>query len=121
MFISEQVLYSKEELKQHNKSGDATGALAESGFRGHPQCRFCRKSFYGDNELFSHMQQNHEQCHLCRRARPEKYVYYRDYAELDGALGVSEEGTHHWVQVFFITAHQTDAYCITCMLSRDIA
>ena len=79
------MLYSKEELKQHSKSGDATGPLAESGFRGHPQCRFCRRSFYGDNELFAHMQQNHEQCHLCRRARPEKYVYYRDYAELDGA------------------------------------
>ena len=80
------MLYTKEELKQHAKMGDVTGPLAESGFRGHPQCRFCRKSFYGDNELFSHMQQNHEQCHLCRRARPDKYIYYRDYAELDGAL-----------------------------------
>ena len=84
VFISEQMLYTREEMKQHMKVGDVTGALAESGFSGHPQCRFCRRSFYGDNELFAHMQQNHEQCHLCRRARPDKYVYYRDYAELDG-------------------------------------
>jgi E3 ubiquitin-protein ligase ZNF598 len=58
--------------------------MAEAGFKGHPSCRFCRKPFYGDNELFMHMQQTHEQCFLCRRARPDKFVYYRDYAELEG-------------------------------------
>ncbi len=31
-----------------------------------------------------HMQTKHETCFLCRRARPEKYVYYKDYAELEG-------------------------------------
>ena len=30
-------------------------------------------------------QSAHEQCFLCRRARPDRYVYYRDYAELEGA------------------------------------
>ncbi len=60
------------------------GPMAEAGFKGHPSCRFCRKPFYGDNELFMHMQQTHEQCFLCRRARPDKFVYYRDYAELEG-------------------------------------
>lgn len=47
-------------------------------------CRFCRKRFYGDNEIFAHMQQQHEHCFLCRRERPDKYVYYRDYNELEG-------------------------------------
>ena len=55
-----------------------------SGFKGHPSCRFCRKACYGDNELFAHMQSAHEVCFLCRRARPDKYIYYRDYAELEG-------------------------------------
>ena len=56
VFIPEQQVYSKQELDRHNKSGDPTGPLADSGFKGHPQCRFCRKRFYGDNELFLHMQ-----------------------------------------------------------------
>ena len=81
MFISEQVLYSKEELKQHSKSGDATGPLAESGFRGHPQCRFCRRSFYGDNELFAHMQREHYSCHVCLRRRGD-YNYFRSAPDL---------------------------------------
>ena len=84
VFISEQVLYTEKELKQHGRAGDVTGALAESGFSGHPSCRFCRRQFYGDTELFVHMHQTHEQCFLCRRARPDKYVYYRNYAELEG-------------------------------------
>ncbi len=70
------------------RSGDLTGPMAESGFKGHPQCQFCRKRFYGDNELFVHMQSAHEQCFLCRRARPDRYVYYKDYNELEGAVCV---------------------------------
>ena len=50
--------------------------------------RFCRKRFYGDNEIFTHMQQKHEHCFLCRRERPDKYVYYRDYNELEGTSWV---------------------------------
>ena len=56
VFIPEQQLYTKQELDRHLKSGDTAGPLAESGFKGHPQCRFCRKRFYGDSELFLHMQ-----------------------------------------------------------------
>ncbi len=88
VFISEQAVYTPADLKVHARSGDLTGPLAEAGFKGHPSCGFCRKPFYGDNELFNHMQQSHEQCFLCRRARPDKYVYYRDYAELEGHFPV---------------------------------
>jgi hypothetical protein len=56
VFIPEQQVYNKGELDRHLKSGDVSGPLAESGFKGHPQCRFCRRRFYGDNELFLHMQ-----------------------------------------------------------------
>ena len=56
VFIPEQQAYNKGDLDRHLKSGDTSGPLAESGFKGHPQCRFCRRRFYGDNELFLHMQ-----------------------------------------------------------------
>ncbi len=89
VFISEQVVYTAADLRVHARTGDLTGPLAEAGFKGHPSCRFCRRQFYGENELFMHMQQAHEQCFLCRRARPDKYVYYRDYAELEGEHALS--------------------------------
>jgi hypothetical protein len=42
VFISEQVLYSKSDLERHMRTGDDEGPMAESGFKGHPICRFCR-------------------------------------------------------------------------------
>lgn len=47
-------------------------------------CRFCRTRFFSDSELFIHMQSAHEQCFLCRRAHPDRYIYYKDYNELEG-------------------------------------
>ena len=66
------------------RSGDVTGPMAESGFKGHPQCRFCKSRFFGDGELYIHMQSAHEQCFLCRRAHPDRFIYYKDYNELEG-------------------------------------
>ncbi|GBF91964.1 hypothetical protein Rsub_04688 [Raphidocelis subcapitata] len=84
VFISEQVLYSRRDLDRHNRTGDDAGPLAEAGFKGHPPCHFCRTRFFDSNELYTHMERSHEHCFLCRRAAPSKYVYFRDYAELDG-------------------------------------
>ncbi|KAL4444334.1 hypothetical protein ABPG75_012071 [Micractinium tetrahymenae] len=83
VFISEQQVYTKGELERHLRGGDVEGPMAVSGFKGHPECRFCRRRFYGENELFQHMHSAHEQCFLCRRANPNKYVYYRDYPDLE--------------------------------------
>ena len=46
--------------------------------------RFCKKRFFGENELWHHMERDHERCHLCKRAHPDRFVYFRDYAELEG-------------------------------------
>ena len=46
--------------------------------------RFCKTRFFSDSELFIHMQSAHEQCFLCRRAHPDRYIYYKDYNELEG-------------------------------------
>ena len=51
-----------------------------------PLCRFCRKRYYGENELYAHMHTGHEQCFLCRRAAPHRFVYYRDYPDLESEL-----------------------------------
>ncbi|GLI58515.1 hypothetical protein VaNZ11_000251 [Volvox africanus] len=83
VFVSEQLLYSKDTLRRHQESGDESGPLADSGFKGHPLCKFCRTRFYDSNELYRHMEGSHEHCFLCRRAAPDKYVYYRHYEELE--------------------------------------
>jgi len=47
-------------------------------------CRFCHKWFYGENELWKHMAEKHESCFVCKRSNPDRHVYYKDYAELEG-------------------------------------
>lgn len=83
VFVSEQLLYSKQALDQHLKSGDEEGPMVESGFKGHPQCKFCKKRFFGQTELYNHNQQHHETCFLCRRSNPSEYRYYRDYNDME--------------------------------------
>ena len=82
LFAAEQQVYSEAALARHRTTGDADGPLAESGFKGHPACRFCRRRFYGDGELFAHMREAHEHCFLCRRADPDDWTYFQDYASL---------------------------------------
>ncbi|GAX74773.1 hypothetical protein CEUSTIGMA_g2220.t1 [Chlamydomonas eustigma] len=83
VFLCEQLLYNKVQLDRHNRQGDETGPLAESNFKGHPLCKFCRQRFYDSQELWRHMESAHEHCFLCRRSSPDKYVYYRHYKELE--------------------------------------
>lgn len=87
VFVSQQALYSRASLERHLRSGqpDAANALGAAGFAGHPRCGFCCSHFYGDGELYSHMQREHYSCFLCVRAAPDspRPVYYRDYGELE--------------------------------------
>lgn len=50
---------------------------------GHPICDFCKKRFYGDNELYLHMSRDHYTCHICQRRHPEHFEYYRNYNDLE--------------------------------------
>ena len=85
VFVSQQLLYTKQQLDKHKYGGvaDKDNAFGRDGFTGHPSCKFCKKFFYDEGQIFHHMQSAHETCHLCRRARPDAYVYYRDYDELE--------------------------------------
>ncbi|KAG7862975.1 hypothetical protein KL939_000294 [Ogataea angusta] len=76
-FVCELKLYNSRQLHQHQVKGD------QNGFKGHPQCRFCTgKRFYSDDELFVHMRDKHEKCHICDQIDATKPQYFRNYDHL---------------------------------------
>ncbi|KAI0493372.1 hypothetical protein KFK09_023488 [Dendrobium nobile] len=86
IFISEQKLYTRSQLRQHVTTGDSEVDGSESergGFTGHPMCEFCKNPFYGDTELYMHMSREHFTCHICQRQHPGQYDYYRSYEDLE--------------------------------------
>lgn len=85
VFTHEHELFTQHELKKHEKFGDDNpGAIDQSGFKGHPECGFCRRRFYGDDELFVHCRERHERCHLCdRRTGGQTPAYFVDYKALE--------------------------------------
>ncbi|KAF2134046.1 hypothetical protein P153DRAFT_392666 [Dothidotthia symphoricarpi CBS 119687] len=87
VFTHEHELFTYPELKKHQKFGDDDpGAIDQSGFKGHPECGFCRERFYGDDELYAHCRDKHERCHICDRrdgARQQQQQYYVNYDALE--------------------------------------
>lgn len=85
VFTHEHTLFTPAELRRHEKHGDdKPGAVDQSGFKGHPECGFCRQRFYGDDELYAHCRDKHERCHICdRRSSHRQQQYYVDYDALE--------------------------------------
>lgn len=85
VFTHEHELFTYPELRKHQKFGDDNpGAIDQSGFKGHPECGFCRERFYGDDELYAHCRDRHERCHICdRRDGSQKQQYYVNYDALE--------------------------------------
>lgn len=85
IFAHEHTLFTYQQLHIHTKFGDK--GLVEtdlSGFKGHPECGFCKISFYGDDELYTHCRDKHEQCHICTRQGGEaRHQYYANYEALE--------------------------------------
>ncbi|EXJ64827.1 hypothetical protein A1O7_01165 [Cladophialophora yegresii CBS 114405] len=85
VFTHEHELFTFGDLRKHEKFGDDNpGAVDQSGFKGHPECGFCKQRFYGDDELYSHCREKHERCHICdRRNGGRNPQYYLNYQELE--------------------------------------
>ena len=85
VFTHEHELFTTQELRKHEKFGDDNpGAVDQSGFKGHPECGFCRERFYGDDELYTHCRDKHEKCHICdRRNNGRQQQYYVNYDSLE--------------------------------------
>jgi len=98
VFTHEHELFTVQELRKHEKFGDDNpGAVDQSGFKGHPECGFCRQRFYGDDELYTHCREKHERCHICdRRNQGRQPQYYVDYNSLE----------HHFGKDHFLCADQ---------------
>lgn len=96
VFISEQLIYTKQQLNKHMKQGDDDGPMSRStGFKGHPECVYCSKRFYGENEQYEHMTRVHEECFLCKRANPHTHVYYQNYSALEVHFGTDHHMCMH--------------------------
>ncbi|KAF7326025.1 RING-type domain-containing protein [Mycena kentingensis (nom. inval.)] len=48
----------------------------------HPLCEFCRECFFGDDELYRHMRETHEECFICKR-NDVRDQYFMNYAALE--------------------------------------
>lgn len=85
VFTHEHELFTVAQLRNHERYGDDNpGAVDQSGFKGHPECGFCKERFYGDDELYAHCRDNHEKCYLCdRRNNSRQQQYYEDYNSLE--------------------------------------
>ncbi|ODV87144.1 hypothetical protein CANARDRAFT_179497, partial [[Candida] arabinofermentans NRRL YB-2248] len=76
-FISELKLYTTRQLQTHQFKGD------EEGFKGHPLCKFCSgKRFYSEDELFVHLREKHEKCHVCDQIDSTSPQYFKNYDQL---------------------------------------
>ena len=85
VFTHEHELFTPHELRKHERFGDDNpGAIDQSGFKGHPECGFCRRRFYGDDELFTHCREKHERCHICDRRNTDRQPqYFTNYESLE--------------------------------------
>lgn len=72
IFAHEHTLHTEQSLAAHEKAE-------------HRLCEYDRLLFYSDDELFAHMRDRHEQCHICkaRGGEEERWKYYRDYDMLE--------------------------------------
>ncbi|KAH9897356.1 hypothetical protein F4778DRAFT_771826 [Xylariomycetidae sp. FL2044] len=84
VFTHEHELFADRELEKHMRDGDdRPGAVDQTGFKGHPQCDFCRQRFYDGDKLYEHCRERHERCFICDRADPRQPHYYNDYNALE--------------------------------------
>ncbi|RVD81068.1 uncharacterized protein DFL_008945 [Arthrobotrys flagrans] len=84
VFTHEHTLFTYPELRKHERYGDdVPGTEDQSGFKGHPECGFCHKRFYGDDELYNHCKEAHERCFICDRESGGRPNYFLNWEALE--------------------------------------
>ena len=75
--------------KQTDLSNHIVKRSRSEGFKGHPKCGFCKQprsrqarssaplKFHDDDALYTHLNQQHESCHVCKRLG-KLCQYYRN-------------------------------------------
>ncbi|CAE6505758.1 unnamed protein product [Rhizoctonia solani] len=88
IFAHEHTLYSPVTFGLHmpsvhtrrlNTQEKATAGLPDMV---HPMCQFCRECLFGDDELFGHLREHHEECFVCKRDGVRDQ-YFRNYEQLE--------------------------------------
>ena len=69
-FISEQKVFSKSEIKEHNLYGDF-----EEDIPPHHKCPFCGELYYDDEILYKHMSSSYFMCEICKKI-DKKIIFY---------------------------------------------
>eukprot|EP01147_Barroeca_monosierra_P009960 gene9960-2137_t len=91
-FYFELDTYFPHELDLHKKKGTAGSGkkkmAVDDGFKGHPQCEFCRQHFYDNDALYLHLRQQHEHCQLCANLG-DHHVYFPNRAALVAQLAIT--------------------------------
>ncbi|ETW86280.1 hypothetical protein HETIRDRAFT_310568 [Heterobasidion irregulare TC 32-1] len=86
VFAHEHALYTPNQLAIHLPSiphPHRKGAPPEQVEGGvHPLCEFCRECFSGDDELYKHMRERHEECFICKR-NEVRDQYFKNYDALE--------------------------------------
>ncbi|PPR02196.1 hypothetical protein CVT24_011423 [Panaeolus cyanescens] len=85
VFSHEHALYSAAALSVHLPSMAYRGKpppkdQIEGGV--HPLCKFCRDCFFGDDEMYAHMRERHEECFICKR-NDVRHQYFQNYEALE--------------------------------------
>lgn len=74
-FVSELPMFEMSNERSSQK-------LREHTRHNHPMCKFCHKHFLGDEDLYAHLQSEHESCSVCERAG-RIHEYFRDFEQLE--------------------------------------
>ncbi|KAF9023812.1 hypothetical protein BDZ89DRAFT_1069615 [Hymenopellis radicata] len=92
VFAHEHALYAYPQLVAHLPSMAHRMKSLPDQIEGgvHPLCEFCRECFFGDDELFSHMRERHEECFLCKR-NGVRDQYFQNYDRLENHFNTA----HH--------------------------
>ena len=77
LFFYEHKLFTKAQLDRHMRQGDDD----DPSFRGHATCAFDKKTFFGKDDLYNHLERDHYHCFICR-SNGVYNQYYDDYPNL---------------------------------------